>query len=45
MFLRIRTEIWDEDFSNGEVLDQGMTNDAYSFMTTLFLVEPNFCKL
>ena len=44
ILFRIHTEIWDENFSNGEVSDHHLEDNGYVYQVALFLVEPNFCN-
>ena len=41
---RIYTEIWDENFTNGEKSKHFLGNNDYVFEATLFLVDQNICS-
>ena len=41
---RIHTEIWDENFVNGEVSKHHLKNNDYVYDVALFLVDKNFCS-
>ena len=41
---RMHTEIWDENFVNGEVSKHYLKNSDYVYEAALFLVDKDFCK-
>ena len=44
LVFRIYTEIWDENFANGENSKHYLGNNDYVFEAALFLVDKNFCN-